>query len=86
MCSDIAVLLLVRGCSGAGRFAWRRSWATPALDRFRSLVSATAGPRGGGPVVQVRVDLQWFRRPDTRITSRESFICHFAGQALLALI
>jgi hypothetical protein len=84
MCSDIAVLLLARGCSGTGRFAWRGSWATPALDRFRPLVLANAGPCRGAPAI--RVDLQWFRQPDTRITSPESFICHFAGQALLALI
>jgi hypothetical protein len=77
MCWDIASLLLVRGCSGTGRFAWRGSWATPARDRFcsmgsaNSLVAENAGLRAAFLVA---------------IASLESFIRHFAGQALLALI
>jgi hypothetical protein len=78
MCWDIAVLLLVRGCSGTGRFAWQGSWATPARGRVCSLVSANflvtqnAGAAG--------------RATFPAVTSPESFIRYFAGQALLALI
>ena len=77
MCWDIASLLLVLGCSGTGRFAWRGSWATPARDRFcfsgsaSSWVTENAGLRGPFSAV---------------IASLESFIRHFAGRALLALI
>jgi hypothetical protein len=75
-----------------GRLARRGSWATPVRDRFGSLVMANStfpaaiGLRRGGPVGQVQVDPAVVRRSDTRITSPKLFICHFAGQALLALI
>jgi hypothetical protein len=52
----------------------------------RATFPAATGSRRGGPVIQVQADLRWFRRPDTRITSPKSFIRHFVGQALLALI
>jgi len=52
----------------------------------RAAFPAATGPRRGGPVVQVQADLQWICRPGTPITSPKSYIRHFVGQALLALI
>ncbi len=93
MCWDIAVLLLACGCSGTGRLARRGSWAAPARGRVCPTVTwsagsighiacaVVAGPQRCGPAVQLA--RKWSRSAAVCLTSPESFIHHFAAEALL---
>jgi hypothetical protein len=71
MCWDIAGLLLASGCSGTGRLARWGSGATPARDRVCLTVTWNTWSIGHAASAA------------SCHTSPESFIYHFAAEALL---